>query len=50
MKGGVLPNVAGAKKKFLAAMEDAGFSVLNENTVDKGDVMFTQWLCAVERK
>lgn len=50
VKDGGLPSGALAKNRFLATMVDAGFSVLDETNTEKEDVMFTQWLCAVERK
>jgi len=47
VKDGGLPGGAKAKRDFLAELERAGLTVLNEESLAEGEVTCTMWVCGV---
>ncbi len=48
VKDGDLPNANNAKEKFIAALDEAGFKIHAKQTIEKGDVKFTHWVCVIK--
>lgn len=47
VKDGGLPNGSEARRRFMEALEVTGFKVVNEQSIQDGDVEFTHWVCVL---